>query len=850
MRENRINLDTFDIPLSRFDKVIDWLLISLLAFMPFAFGAVEAWSEAVVVALATAISVCFLLKLIFEKNTRFIWSWAYVPVALFVLIAVLQLVPIPDGAVSVISPSTVATKKELLGDLPNSGELLKSMTLSFYPNATKHDLRLILAVAAVFVVVLNVFRRRDSIKRLLGAIAVIGGGVALLALAQDLLGNGKIYWLIPTGGNPAYSGPFVCHSHYGQFMNLSIGAALGLIMVKVHEAFTGKKVTPPVVFEYLSSPAAKVVWFLVAMIIIGAATVFVSLTRGGMVSMLIAAVFTTLVLSSRQSLKGRGWIMALMALGAFICVLYIGFDAVYDRLASLRELHAYKGRWQILKDLSVSFRRFPVLGTGLGTHEVVYPMFDRSTIPALAAHAENEYAQAAEETGLIGLATLVCFGILVWVSYARNIRSASVPIRSAAYGLGFGLVGIMLHSLSDFGQHLPANAFLSAVSCALLFGLIRVGQKNNPTGFPPCGVPVKVAEASQGSRGLRIAILMCVSAVWAWALLGAHSAHLAEARWKKALTAEQHLTEKNWQAGDEEYIDLISNASAAADYQPDNVKYRHWLNVYRWRSISRITDPNTGAIIIPEQATKFVRRIVGELHNARSLCPTYGATYCVVGQLEKFILNDANGVKHIRKGFQLAPCDPTACFVAGLLDIEEQQIDASLEKFSRAIELDGRFFKSVADVYINNINRPDLAVAIAGDNTSRLSYITDILADMQEHKEIAEKIQAKVINSLKARCQEPDAPAWVFASLANIYRKEKDNETAVTYYRRALALDYGQVYWRLALAGLLADTDHIVEAIHEARICLRLRPQFKPAEKLIADLSVLPGAVVEENPTP
>jgi len=844
MNEERFNLKTQDLTLESglWDKVIEWLLISLLAFMPFAFGAVEAWSEEVVVALATAISLCFLLKLIFEENTRFIWSWAYVPVALFVLIAVFQLVPIPDSVVSVISPSTVATKKELLGDLPNSGELLKSMTFSFYPNATKHNLRLVLAVAAVFVVVLNVFRRRDSIKRLLGAIAVIGGGVALLALSQDLLGNGKIYWLIPTGGNPAYSGPFVCHSHYGQFMNLSIGAALGLIMVKVHETFTGKKVTPPAVFEYLSSPVSQVVWFLVAMIIIGAATVFVSLTRGGMVSMLIAAGFTTLALNSRQSLKGRGWIMALMALGAFICVLYIGFDAVYDRLASLRELHAYKGRWQILKDLSVSFRRFPVLGTGLGTHKVAYPMFDRSTIPALAAHAENEYAQTAEETGLMGLAALVWFGIFVWVSYARNVRSASVPIRSAAYGLGFGLVGIMIHSLSDFGQHLPANAFLSAVFCALLLGLIRVGQKNNPT--------VKVAEASQGSRGLRIAVLMCMSAVWVWALLGANSARRAEAHWKKALTVEQNLMEKNWQAGDEEYINLISNAAAAADYEPDNVKYRHWLNVYRWRSISRITDPNTGAVIIPEKATKFVRRIVDELNNARLLCPTYGATYCVVGQLEKFILNDANGIEHIRKGFQLAPCDPTACFVAGLLDAEEKQIDASLEKFSRAIELDGRFFTSAADVYINRINRPDLAVAIAGDNTSRLSYIADILADIQEHKEIVEKTQAKVINSLKASCQEPDAPAWAFASLANIYRKEKDNEAAIVYYRRALTLDYGQVYWRLALARLVADTGHIVEAIHEARICLRLRPQFKPAEKLIADLSVLPGAMLEENPVP
>jgi tetratricopeptide (TPR) repeat protein len=764
-------------------------------------------------------------------------------VALFVLIAVFQLIPLPGGAVSVISPGTAAVKKELLGDLPNSSELLKSMTLSFYSNATKHDLRLIVAIAAVFFVVVNVYRRTERIKRLLAAIAIIGGAITLLALAQNLFGNGKIYWIVPTAYGEAYSGTFVNHSHYGQFINLSIGAAIGLIMVKVHGAFTGKKITPPLVFEYLGSPAAKLMWFLVAMIIIGMATVFMSLTRGGMVSMFIAAGFTTLALSSQRSLKGRGWIMALMALGAFICVLYIGFDAVYDRLASLRELHqAQGGRWQIVKDISLAWCKFPVFGTGLGTHEVVYPMFDRSTIAALAAHAENEYAQAAEETGLMGLTALVCFGILVWANYIRNIRNDSVPICSAAYGLGFGLLAIMLHSLSDFGQHIPANAFLSAVFCALLLGLIPAGQKKNPT--------VKVVEASQLSKSLRIAVLVCASGVWAWALLGANSARLAEARWKKALAAEQGLMEKDWQASDEEYIDLLSNAAAAADYQPDNVKYRHWLNVYRWRSISRITDANTGAIIIPEQTMEFVRRIVHELHNARMLCPTYGATYCVVGQLEKFTLDDPNGAERIRKGFQLAPCDPTACFVAGLLDAEEQQIDASFEKFSRAIQLDGRFFQSVADVYINHVSRPDLAVAIAGDNTGWLSHIANTLAGTEEHEDIVEEALARVVELLREKCSEPDAPAWAFASMANIYRKEKDNEAAIEHYRRALALDYGQIHWRFALARLLAETERITDAIHEARICLRLRPEFKAAEKLIADLSILPGAVTKENQVP
>jgi len=619
--------------------------------------------------------------------------------------------------------------------------------------------------------------------------------------------------------------------------------------VKGHEAFTGKKMTPPVVFEYLSSPAAKVIWLLVAMIILGAATVFVSLTRGAMVSMLIAAGFTTLVLSSRKSLKGRGWIMALMALGAFICVLYIGFDAVYDRLATLRQLHqAEGGRWQIVKDIGVAWTRFPVLGTGLGSHEVVYPMFDRSTIASLAAHAENEYAQVAEETGLVGLTALVGFGIIVWFSYVRNVRTASVPIRSAAYGLGFGLVGIMLHSLSDFGQHLPANAFLSGVSCALLLVLARIGQKTEVRRQKSVHrMPYGKDRVCSLFSVLRVAALVCASGVWAWALLGANSARLAEAHWKKTLVAEQGLAEKDWQASDEEYIDLISNAAAATDYQPGNIKYQHWLNVYRWWSISRVTDPNTGAIIIPEQTMEFVHRIVDELHNTRTLCPTYGATYCVLGQLEKFTLGDPNGAERIRKGFQLAPCDPTACFVTGLLDVEEQQIDASFEKFSRAIELDGRFFQGVADVYINHVDRPDLAVAIAGDNTGWLSHVANALADTEEHGDLVERTQAKVIDLLKARCQEPDAPAWAFASLANIYRKENDNEAAVEHYRRALALDYGQVYWRFALARLLAETEQIPDAIHEARICLRLQPQMNAAKKLIEDLSVLPGAMSEDK---
>jgi len=827
-------------PTSRFDIVIEWLIIILLAFMPLAFGVVHAWSEEIVLGLAGVIVLCFLLKLVFHQNQRLIWTWAYIPVGLFFIIALIQLVPMPVRIVSIISPNTVNIRNELLSDLLSANKLLKSMPLTLYPYATKHALRLLLAITGVFVVVLNVFRRPDQIKRLLMAISVIGGIVATITLAQNLFGNGKIYWFINSDNCKGFSGPFVNHSNYGQFMNLSIGAALGLFMVKLREAFVGNKITPPNVLKYLSSKSAYSLWLMVAIISVGTTTVFVSLTRGGMVSMIIAITFTTLLITSRRSKQVPIWIMVILALGAFTCVLYTGFDAVYDRLATLRNFHeAEAGRLQILKDIAVIWTKFPALGTGFGTHSVVYPMFDRSTITALAMHAENEYAQVLEETGLIGLILLIIFAVIVWSNYVKTIHNTKSPICPAAYGLGFGILAIMTHSLSDFGQHLPANAVLSAIFCALLLGLsqhrhtTRPEQKNTER--------YKVLSS--------YAILIAAPLFWIWVLTGADDARIAESHWKKALDIEKGLKENNWQGSESEYADLISHAKTALDYQPENVKYRHWLNVYRWHSISKTTDPNTGQTTISKDSTTIVRDIVEELHKARVLCPTYGPPYTVAGQIEKYCLNIDSGSDRIRKGFCLAPCDPVACFVAGCLDISEGKNEQCIEKLQRAVQLDGNLFKEIANIYINYLSRPDLALAIADSNIDRLTYVAGILEDMQYY-DLAKQTSQEIQNLLEEECSKLNAPASAFVSLANIYIKQQDNKAAIECYRRALALNYSQVQWRLTLARLLAETENIPEAIQQARICLRVRPQSKEAENLIADFAVHPAVVKEEIESP
>jgi tetratricopeptide (TPR) repeat protein len=810
-----------------FDLAIECLLVGLLAFMPLAFGAVEAWSEEVVIGVTAAIVLCFCVRAAIRGRRQMIWTWAYVPVAVLVLVAAGQLLPLPAPLVRLISPHTLRQKMDLLQDLHGTEPLPDGVTLSFYPHMTAHDLRLVLALAAVFVVVLNTFRRPDQIRRLLRAIVVIGAGIAFLAMGQDLVGNGRIYWCVRSPHGTSLSGPFVNHSHYAQFMNLSMGAALGLLCMEVHQVFGHCRLTPLAVADYLSSSGGRVLWGLVGMLVLGTATVFASLSRGGIVSLLIAGAFTTLVLGSRKSLRGSGWVIVLLALGAFICVLYIGFDTVYDRLGTLRDLNrAEGGRWQILRDVAVAWTRFPLMGVGLGTHEMVYPMFDRSTAVTLASHAENEYAQAAEEMGAVGFLALLGVGLVVWGGYARTVRTGHRPIQSAVYGLGFGLLAVLIHSLSDFGQHVPANAFLSAIVCALLIRLSHLGRETE----------VKDRIEATETHGVRHGWLLVVLAgiVSVWAVAGADRTRRGERAWAKAFEVEQILAERGWQGSDREYTDLLTHAIEAQQHDPDHVKYRYWLSVYRWRAISRTSDPNATQILLTSQELEFVHRIIEELKETIPLCPVYGPPWSVMGQLERFICGrPEEGARHIWRGRHLAPCDSTTCYVAGMLLLEQGDVDAACEQWRRAVELDGGSFREIASRLVKECNRPDVAIDMAGENIHRLNAVADILEDVAENTELVRDARGRLVALLEQKDSHSNAPAWSLAWLARVYSAQGRVPDAIVYYRRALNQNYAQVEWRYHLARLLWETGEAKEALQEARTCLRVRPADPAVNRLV-----------------
>ena len=844
---NERSIDQSDPYSDLLGRVIEWLLAAVLVFGPLAFGTSDPWSEQVVLSLIGAMLTLFLLRLIVSRTVRFVWSWAYLPVAVFVLIAGFQLIPLPASVVQALSPNTFTIKAELLTGLRLSGLNLSSMTLSFYPHATRHDLRLVLGVVGVFVIVTNCYPSRTAIKRLLTVIAATGGLVAAIAIGQFVAQTDKIYGIVPSGHSLADAGPFVNHSNFAQFMNLSVGAAVALLFMRVRETFSGHTQLTTV-FDELGSRRSLSLWGLFSVIVLGIIAVLVSLSRGGIVSMLVAAaVIVCLLTFGGTSHRGRGKLIAITVLLAFACVLYIGFDAVYQRMATLHDLGgASGGRWQMLKDISAVWLLFPFLGTGLGTYQVVYPMFDSSTIANVAGHAENEYAQALAETGLVGFLALVGFGALVGIAFLRNCRRFKMPLNVANYGLGFGLIAVLVHSLSDFGQHLPANAILTATFCALILNISRSGGHPSPDSKMTPSADYSPLQARWCAPTLmKIGILSIFMFGWIHLLSGANQARLAESHWQRALDVEEHLASLDWQGTDAQFIELLSETQDAVACAPERVDLHHWLNIYRWQSISRMADPNTGQVLILPETVEYTKQIVNELKQAILLCPTYGPAYSLLGELETLVLGDPNGPDHVQTGYTLAPCNAAACFVAGSFDALQGKTQEAYAKLHRAVALDGKYFMEAVTSCLRDLNDPNLALQLAGDNIHRLGQVATLLTQWSDGANAQSDIAlSKARERLVSKSLQPDASAGVFASLATVYTKEDEHDLATECYQKALVLDYGQIGWRYNLARLLATQGRYNEALHEAKICLRLNSEYLPAKRLAQELAVkAPGPV-------
>lgn len=830
---------------ARWSRVTLWLVLAVLTLLPAAYGGVEAWSQLVALAAATVLGLLVLARAAWDPLFQFPRAPAALVLALswLALIAV-QLIPFSPQLHATLHPQAQAAREELRALSPVAKEAAPSReTITWHAPATEQGLRMaLLAVVLLGVCACSVQSEGDA-QFLMWGVFLIGVAEAVLGLAQHATGARAIYWLdAPATGRAVTAGSFVNYSHFCQFVNLALGCGVGLLLWQFERDRRGYSAQMWNRWTALAA-SREARYLLGGGICLAAVAVLTSMGRNGALSLLATAMVGGLLLSMRESLSWRRWLLVVLPLLVLGVLLLSGFDLVYARLSTLQEKDALSDRWQLTHGVLESWRRNPVLGAGLSTHQYVFPQFDTTSTLAVAEHADNDYAQLLEETGVVGFGLMgLAVSLLGWRLY-RLIRYGQTAASIAAYGLLMGLLAILMQSATDFGQHLPAIFGLTAAVAGLVIGLTHLEERHAMANAP---LPSLIISARR--RVLMLALAIPLLTALGWALHGAYRSYVGESWDALTFVVAERIEADPAKATDDDYYDLLAAAEGAVDVDPRDLRRQFVLNSARWRSLSRYRDPETGELLVHPDAVPFIAQIADGLATLRQQAPTYGPFYGLEGELRYFVLEDPAGKTLIQTAARLAPNDAEVNFRAGDLAADDavsaegtgadEARTTALKFLRRAALLEPRLFLPVAEVLVNRLKGLNEAKELAKDDFGRLVELAQLCAKLPALTADADELRAGATAVLEKRIAEDIAASWEFAELARLTAATGDRPAAIALYSKALTREYGRADWRYNMALLLREEGRLKDALREARLCLRTRPGFGEAQKLADELAV------------
>jgi O-antigen ligase len=387
----------------------------LAAFAVLAHGAVEPWSEAVLEIGAAVLLLLWAWNALANGELKIVWNPLLWPLFGFWLVAAFQLI----------------------------------FGITAVPFLTRIELLKYSALVALFFLCVQSYRTRTHWRNLVWFFLSLGFAVSLFAILQHFTFNGKLYWVrvLQYGGVPF--GPYVNRNHFAGLMELLIPPGLAIQILGAE-----RRDQLPLVTLFTLLP-------------IGA--LFLAASRGGIISFVAEVGFLVVLLVARRREKTVLVAGALILTLAAILVSWLGIGAALDRFASYKKLETSEGRRvEMLHDSLRIFEDHRVLGTGVGTLQEVFPLYETLYDGLVVNHSHNDYAEALAETGAIGgICGIVFLALLLWMSW--KILKMGDDLRSFAYHTGalVACLGLLVHAGVDFNFHIPSNALIFLLQAAL-----------------------------------------------------------------------------------------------------------------------------------------------------------------------------------------------------------------------------------------------------------------------------------------------------------------------------------------------------------------------------------------------
>lgn len=409
-------------------SVSEYLLWSILAFGPLAFGCVEPWSAAI---LEIAVFALCLTHFITSKE-RFSTPAQKTLAPCAVILAGLGLWqyanPSPLGAPTQPGPFTVD----------------RLLTLD--------EILLYLAFAGLLWATSGLLSDKARLRRFMWAVFIVGVCVAVVGIIQKGQGNTLIYGLREaTSRNPF--GPFYNVNHAACLMGMSFLLGLGLFT----ERFVSFKGVFSVgaVSELVSKQALLV--FLMGVL---AAGLLATTSRGALMALVAGMGLVGALAAKFVRIPWLRWTLRVTGFAAVAVYLWIfaakpaalGFMSIMQDDSALYRLSIYRSAELMFKD-------FPLFGTGLGTFQTAYPHYQENYVQGVVFYAHSDFIEFLTEAGAAG-----CFIALIGLALFLKTAYKKISVLPAGErkGLSLGLSGaaaaFMLHCLFEFNFQIPGAA--------------------------------------------------------------------------------------------------------------------------------------------------------------------------------------------------------------------------------------------------------------------------------------------------------------------------------------------------------------------------------------------------------
>lgn len=825
-------------PGALFERITDFGIAAAIFVIPLCLGGIRPLGQLLLVTLSLTTTAAWLAARCTSRDAQ--WRWLGIEPLLLAGIALvtLQITPLPSDWLELVSPK----QRQLLWLQRPHGLLPQWSTVSVIPSATRSGLANLVAYCLLFLVTAQRVRETADARRIMCWVAGSAVGMSVLGLVQMLCGSPKFFGVIEIDGISAAEvvhGSFVNRNHLAQFLALGAGPLLMFALAEPATAPFRRRLGAARGTLTGEHPAARAAaWAGLACVCI--ATIL-SLSRGGMLALLAAVVVSLAVGQRHRLFGGRAFPGMLVVAAASIVALFLPWaDAVETRVlqnvASLdiEQIDQQAARRTIWTAVARGIADFPWLGTGIGSHRCVYPMYlDQPDDQMEYATAESGYLQLALEAGVAGL--LLAGIALAWI-ISRCLRAAA--------------------SAHAAETSAPLTAVLAAVTASALHAAVETGW------FMPgcmmlliplaaCGAALSTPHRQAGApRGFRVhrftwgaALLAVASAGWWLIPLKLQDARDAEC-WNALAALEPRGDPPSAPAPEDIRRRLDAIGPLVANHPRLHLRMaKAYLQVFEWLQQSARNPMSLSDLRQAATAAEF--RSIRELHEwleratdghaqclqaarthlQRSLeeCPLEGRAYVYAAEL--CFLEGAGSDRqrqYVAQALRVRPYDPQVLFALGQLEWHDGRRERTFACWKQAYHRSRAWEKTITDLLINAMPAEQFLQTFEPDWLA----LRDLRNRMQQQQhpeyEIVGKRFADAAVAQSRRVEE--GRERVLLDACTVYQEIGDDDAALQCALAAVETQPHDYAARFAAARLLHRQQRFADALPHLRWCLRRRP--------------------------